>query len=65
MQEWLPEDHLAHVIVEAVEQLDLLELDWQYGSRGMAAFPSAILLDDNTRPSNACIGTRSVGKNEG
>ncbi len=44
LQDWLPENHLAHFIVDIVEQLDLKELETQYGGGGKAPYHPAILL---------------------
>jgi hypothetical protein len=34
LQDWLPEDHLARFILEAIEQLDLGKLTAAYAGRG-------------------------------
>ena len=44
VQEWLPENHLARVIVEIVERLDLRELTAAYQGRGSEAFHPAMLV---------------------
>jgi transposase len=44
VQDWLPEGHLARFIVDAVEQLDLSELNRVFAGRGEAAFPPAMML---------------------
>ncbi|MCA3218736.1 MAG: IS5/IS1182 family transposase, partial [Burkholderiales bacterium] len=37
VDEWLPQTHLARLVVEVIEQLDLSELIGQYAGRGSAA----------------------------
>jgi len=44
IQEWLPEGHLAHYVVEVVEQLDLSALECAYAGRGNDAYHPALLL---------------------
>ena len=44
VDEWLPSDHLARVVVEVIERLDLDELTKQYAGRGSAAHHPAVLL---------------------
>jgi len=43
VQDWLPEDHLARFVVEAVERLDLRPLEESYGGRGSAAYHPRML----------------------
>lgn len=44
VEEWLPEDHLARFIVEAVEGLDLRRMEKAYRGSGSAAYHPALLL---------------------
>ena len=44
VDDWLPQDHLARFIVEAIEQLDLSGLTRAYAGRGSAAYHPEILL---------------------
>jgi len=44
VEDWLPQDHLARFIVEAIEQLDLSGLTRAYAGRGSAAYHPEILL---------------------
>jgi transposase len=44
LDDWLPEDHLARFILEAIEQLDLSALILRYGGRGSAAYHPEVLL---------------------
>lgn len=44
VDDWLPQDHLARFIVEAIEQLDLSELTRAYAGRGSAAYHPEVLL---------------------
>jgi transposase len=44
LQDWLPEDHLARFILEAIEQLDLGKLTAAYAGRGSAAYHPEVLL---------------------
>ena len=44
VEDWLPENHLARVIVEVIDKLDLSELTRMYGGRGSAAHHPAVLL---------------------
>jgi len=44
LQDWLPQDHLARFIVEAVEQLDLRRIENSYGCRGNLAYPPKMLV---------------------
>jgi hypothetical protein len=37
VEDWLPEDHLARFIVEAMERIDLSPLTRAYAGRGSAA----------------------------
>ena len=37
VDEWLPQNHLAHFVLEVIEQLDLSDLTRQYTGRGSAA----------------------------
>ncbi len=44
LEDWLPEDHLARFILEAIEQLDLGKLSGAYAGRGSAAYHPEVLL---------------------
>lgn len=44
VEDWLPEDHLARFIVEAMEKLDLRRLTRAYAGRGSAAYHPEVLL---------------------
>ena len=44
VEDWLPEDHLARFIVEAMEQLDLSNLVRAYAGRGSAAYHPEVML---------------------
>lgn len=44
VEDWLPEDHLARFIVEAIEQLDLSDLVRAYAGRGSAAYHPEVML---------------------
>src|SRR5271163_1982084 len=44
LQDWLPQDHLARFIVEAVEQLDLRRIEDSYECRGNLAYPPKLLV---------------------
>jgi transposase len=44
VEDWLPEDHLARFIVEAMERLDLTELTRAYAGRGSAAYHPEVML---------------------
>ena len=46
VDDWLPHDHLARVMVDGVEQLNLSELTRQYASRGRSrkAHPPSVFL---------------------
>lgn len=44
LDDWLPENHLARFILEAIEQLDLSALTLRYGGRGSAAYHPEVLL---------------------
>lgn len=44
LDDWLPEDHLARFILEAIERLDLSALTRVYGGRGSAAYHPEVLL---------------------
>lgn len=44
VDEWLPGDHLARFVVEAIEQLDLSALTRKYAGRGSRAYHPAVLL---------------------
>ena len=35
VDEWLPDDHLARLVVEVIDKLDLSELVGQYAGRGL------------------------------
>jgi transposase len=43
VQEWLPKDHLARFVVDAVEQIDLSALEQSYAGRGSDAHHPALL----------------------
>lgn len=44
VDDWLPEDHLARFILEAIERLDLGALTRAYAGRGSAAYHPEVLL---------------------
>ncbi len=44
LDDWLPEDHLARFILEAIEHLDLSALTLRYSGRGSAAYHPEVLL---------------------
>ena len=44
VQEWLPEDHLARFVADAVEHLDLRPLEAAYRGRGSQAHHPGVLL---------------------
>jgi transposase len=44
VEDWLPEDHLARFIVEAMEKLDLSDLARAYAGRGSAAYHPEVML---------------------
>ena len=44
VEDWLPEDHLARFIVEALEALDLSELIGAYAGRGSPAYHPEVML---------------------
>jgi transposase len=44
VEDWLPEDHLARFIVEAMEKLDLTDLARAYAGRGSAAYHPEVML---------------------
>jgi transposase len=44
VEDWLPEDHLARFIVEAMEKLDLNDLTRAYAGRGSAAYHPEVML---------------------
>ncbi len=44
VQDWLPKEHLAHFVVEIVEQLDLRALRESYAGRGSAAYHPEMLV---------------------
>ena len=44
VDEWLPADHLARLVVDIVAQLDLSSLARQYRSAGSAAYHPSVLL---------------------
>lgn len=44
IEDWLPEDHLARFIVEAVERVNLDKFTRQYSGRGSAAYHPEMLL---------------------
>jgi transposase len=43
LDDWLPEDHLACFILEAIERLDLSALTRAYGGRGSTAYHPEVL----------------------
>jgi transposase len=43
VDEWLPQDHLARLVVEVIDQLDLSELARQYAGRGSDAYHPGML----------------------
>src|ERR1700693_5814371 len=44
VQEWLPKDHLARVVVDVIEQLNMSELKQGYAGRGSDAHHPAMLV---------------------
>ena len=44
VEDWLPEDHLARFIVEAMEKLNLNDLAQAYAGRGSAAYHPEVML---------------------
>lgn len=44
VEDWLPEEHLARFIVEAMEKLDLNDLARAYAGRGSAAYHPEVML---------------------
>jgi transposase len=44
VEDWLPEDHLARFIVEAIEKLNLSDLTRAYAGRGSAAYHPEVML---------------------
>lgn len=44
VEDWLPEDHLARFIVEALEKLNLNDLTRAYAGRGSAAYHPEVML---------------------
>jgi len=44
VEDWLPEDHLARFIVEAMERIDLSALTRAYAGRGSAAYHPEVML---------------------
>jgi len=44
VEDWLPEDHLARFILEAIEKLDITALTRAYAGRGSAAYHPEVLL---------------------
>jgi transposase len=44
VDDWLPQDHLARFIVEAMEKLDLSDLTRAYAGRGSAAYHPEVML---------------------
>ena len=44
MEDWLPQDHLARSILEAIEKLNLSALTGAYVGRGSAAYHPEVLL---------------------
>jgi transposase len=44
VKDWLPKDHLAHFVVDIVDQLDLSALTRQYRGAGSAAYHPAVML---------------------
>ncbi len=44
VEDWLPEDHLARFIVEAMEKLNLNDLARAYAGRGSAAYHPEVML---------------------
>jgi transposase len=44
VEDWLPDDHLARFIVEAMEKLDLSELTCAYAGRGSAVYHPEVML---------------------
>jgi len=44
VEDWLPRDHLAHFVVDIVDQLDLSALTRQYRGTGSAAYHPAVML---------------------
>src|SRR5258708_35525944 len=44
LRDWLPQDHLAHVIMDAVEELDLSRAQVNQRGSGDAQYPPGMLL---------------------
>ena len=44
MDEWLPQRHLAHFVVEVIEKLDLSRMTRDYRGSGSASYHPALLL---------------------
>ncbi len=44
VEDWLPEDHLARFVVEAMEKLDLKDLARAYAGRGSGAYHPEVML---------------------
>lgn len=44
VDDWLPQDHLARFVVEAMEKLDLSDLTRAYAGRGSAAYHPEVML---------------------
>lgn len=44
IEDWLPENHLARFVVEAVEELDLRSIYGSYGQRGFRAYDPKLLV---------------------
>jgi transposase len=44
LSEWVPEEHLARLVSDIVDQLDLSAMTSRYSNRGEEAYPPAMLL---------------------
>ena len=53
IQEWLPEAHLARFVIDIVDQLDLRELEADYGGGGKQPYHPALFLSPSARLTSA------------
>ena len=44
LDDWLPKDHLARLVVDIVDQLDVSELTRHYRGTGSAAYHPSVML---------------------